>query len=82
MNKRLLNIRDSYDAQIIATIIFKDGCYIQADKMQKEITKLQSESEDGLCYIDILNWILQSEYNQYIDMMINVGNDYIDTIWI
>lgn len=82
MFRRLINIRDGYDAQIIATIILKDGCSIQADKMQKEITKLQVESEDGLCYTDILTWILQSEYNQYIDMMINVGDDYIDTIWI
>ena len=82
MFRRLINIRDGYDAQIIATIIFKDGYSIQADKMQKEITKLQVESEDGLCYTDILTWILQSEYNEYIDMMINVGDDYIDTIWI
>lgn len=82
MLRRLINIRDGYDAQIIATIILKDGCSIQADKMQKEITKLQLESEDGLCYTDILTWILQSEYNEYIDMMINVGDDYIDTIWI
>lgn len=82
MFRRLINIRDGYDAQIIATIILKDGYSIQADKMQKEITKLQLESEDGLCYTDILTWILQSEYNQYIDMIINVGDDYIDTIWI
>lgn len=78
---RLINIRDSYDGQIIVTLIVKRGCEVDADKMQKDITNLQVESEDGISYVDILEYIM-TKYDNIIEHIINVSADEVRTIWI
>lgn len=78
---RLINIRDSYDGQIIVTLIVKRGCEVDADKMQKDITNLQVESENGISYVDILEYIM-TKYDNIIEHIINVSADEVRTIWI
>jgi len=78
---RLINIRDSYDGQIIVTLIVKRGCEVDADKMQKDITNLQVESENGISYVDILEYII-TKYDNIIEHIINVSADEVRTIWI
>lgn len=78
---RLINIRDSYDGQIIVTLIVKRGYEVDADKMQKDITNLQIESENGISYVDILEYII-TKYDDIIEHIINVSADEIETIWV
>lgn len=78
---RLINIRDSYDGQIIVTLIVRRGYEVDADKMQKDITNLQVESENGISYVDILEYII-TKYDDIIEHIINVSADEVRTIWI
>ncbi len=78
---RLINIRDSYDGQIIVTLIVRRGYEVDADKMQKDITNLQVESENGISYVDILEYII-TKYDNIIEHIINVSADEVRTIWI
>lgn len=82
MNKRIVNIRDSWDSIVLITMILKDGCDIDVDKLQKEIVRMQEESLDGIPYCDIIEWIKKSPYNDSIEMFIDVANDMADTIWL
>ena len=81
MNKRIVNIRDSWDSIVLVTMILKDGCDIDVNKIQKEIEKMQETSLDGIPYYDIIEWIKKSPYNDSIEMYIDVANDMADTIW-
>lgn len=82
MNKRIVNIRDSWDSIVLVTMILKDGCDIDVNKIQKEVDRMMATSLEDVSYYDVVEWIKKSPYNDSIEMFVDVANDMADTIWL